>query len=317
MPLRTAALPRMAGLLSFMRAPVVGLAELRPGMIAALGVPLDGCAPGAGLTRFGPTALRETSAYFGSHFSANMQAAMDIDRRRVLQGGLMTGGLVDLGDLCLEGLAPPAAGAAIGSATAAVAARGALPLLLGGDAPLVTAALAGLDTHAGTGGPGAGLALVQLGTRDCAAPDGVPTVRLGPAGARALASAAQDGPPVRTDAAAAAAAGPSLAAGEAARALLAATAQGRSLFVAFDLSALAAPWHGMNDRAGFDGLGLRELRRAVAALAALPLAGIAITGLDATRSGLSTVKTGQRLILTALLDLLYQRLLPPQAAAQP
>jgi len=39
-PLRTAPLPRMAGRLSFMRAPVVGLAELRPGMIAALGVPL-------------------------------------------------------------------------------------------------------------------------------------------------------------------------------------------------------------------------------------------------------------------------------------
>jgi hypothetical protein len=43
----------------------------------------------------------------------------------------------------------------------------------------------------------------------------------------------------------------------------------------------------------------------MAILGRLPTDAIAATGLDATRSGLSTVKTGQRLLVTALLDLLY------------
>lgn len=328
MPLRTAPLPRMAGHLSFMRAPVLGLADLRPGMVAALGVPRDGRQPGAGLTRFGPTALRETSAYFGSHFSANMQAAMDIDQRRVLQGGLRSGGLADLGDLCLEGLDEPAAEAAIGAAAAAVAQRGALPLLLGGDSGLVGAALKGLSAQVGSASPGADLALVQLGACDGVAPSGMPQVRLGRGGlveasvptaqtapkAAAQGALSSDAPSAGPAQGVRDPAGPPPGAAQAASARLRAATQGRRVFVAFDLSVLAAPWHGMHDRAGFDGLGLRELRPLMTALGDLPLAGIALTGLDATRNGLSTVKTGQRLMLTALLDLLYRCLLPTRAA---
>ena len=240
----------------------------------------------------------------------------------------LSGGLADLGDLCLEGLDEPAAEAAIGAAAAAVAQRGALPLLLGGDSGLVGAALKGLSAQVGRTSPGADLALVQLGACDGVAPSGMPQVRLGRGGlVEASVPTAQTAPKtaaqgaLSSDAPSAGPAqgvrdpaGPPPGAAQAASARLRAATQGRRVFVAFDLSVLAAPWHGMHDRAGFDGLGLRELRPLMTALGDLPLAGIALTGLDATRNGLSTVKTGQRLMLTALLDLLYRCLLPTRAA---
>ena len=309
MPLRTAPLPRMAGRLSFMRAPVVTLADLRPGMVAALGVPLDSRRGSARQTRFGPTALRETSAYFGSHFSANMQAAMDIDRRRVLEGGLMSGGLVDLGDLCLEGLDGGAADDAIGTAASAIAARGALPLLLGGDLDIVPPALDGLAR-----GQPAGTALVQLGGPSPSAPPGTPALWLGAGAPQALTDPGPAAGPAESAGAAPRRTRQHLGVDDALDERLAAATRGRRSFVVLDLSVLAAHWHGMHEHAPFDALGLRELRPVIASLGHLPLAGFAVTGLEATRSGLSTVKTGQRLILTALLDLLY-RCLPAQRAA--
>jgi agmatinase len=277
MSLRIEPLPRMAGHLSFMRTPRATCADLRPGMVAALGVALDSTRDGAGQTRFGPTALRETSAYFGSHFGSNMKAAMDIDRRRILDGGLKSGQLVDLGDLCVEGLDRLAAEAAIGSAAAAVSRHGALPLLLGGDLDIVPAAMAGLDATLPAATP-----LIQVGGHLLEDRRGRPVLRLGHAG------------PLRA-----------LPDTELTQ-RIAAVACGRRAFVALDLSAFAAPWHGMHGAAPFDGLGLRDMRRVVATLGQFPIVGIAITGLDATRCALSVVKTGQRLMLTALLDLLYR-----------
>lgn len=290
MSLRIEPLPRMAGHLSFMRAPRATYADLRPAMVAALGVALDSTRDGAEQTRFGPTALRETSAYFGSHFSSNMKAAMDIDRRRVLDGGLKSGRLVDLGDLCIEGLDRLSAEGAIGTAIAAVSRRGALPLLLGGDLDIVPAALAGLDASLPTATP-----LIQVGGHRREDIRGAPVLQF----VHAAQVHAQDAELIeRIDAA----------------------TGGRPAFIALDQSAFAASWHGMHGAAPFDGLSLRDMRRLVAALGQFPVAGIAITGLDATRCALSVVKTGQRLILTALLDLLYSCMadmrLPRAASAE-
>lgn len=106
MTLRDAPTPRMAGHLPFMRAPMVAIDAVRPGQIVAFGVPIAGGPEDTGL---GPLALRETSAYFGSHFSANMKAAMDIDRRMRLDGAAIAGRLVDLGDIDFHGGAARAA----------------------------------------------------------------------------------------------------------------------------------------------------------------------------------------------------------------
>lgn len=237
MRLREAPLPRMAGFLPFMRGATATLTALRPGMVAAFGVPA-----GTGGERDGPRALRETSSYFGSHFTANMKAAMDIDQRCVLDAAAIAGRLVDLGDLD--------SAAAVPDLVRAIAATGALPLLLGGGAGLVEPMLAGLAI-----------------------------------GGEAPA-------PLRI------AATPPDAVGFA----------GRRVVVALDLSAIAAQWHGASAAAAFDGLSLTTARARLRQAGGFDVVGIAVTGLDPTRQGMSTVKTGQRLLVTAVLDLIYARL---------
>jgi hypothetical protein len=60
--------------------------------------------------------------------------------------------------------------------------------------------------------------------------------------------------------------------------------------------------------AGFEGLTLSQTRAWLRGFGRRRVAGMALTGLDPMRQGLSTVKTGQRLLVTALLDLVYARL---------
>lgn len=244
MTLREAPLPRMAGFLPFMRGRTATIEALRPGMVAAFGVPA-----GTGGERDGPRALRETSSYFGSHFTANMKAAMDIDQRRVLDASAVAGRVVDLGDVDVA-LADPSA--TVPALVRSIAAAGALPLLLGGGAWLALPLLQGLAA------PGEALTLLRIG------------------------SDAPLSEPARF--------------------------AGTRVVVALDLSVVAAQWHGASAAARFDGLSLSAVRERLRQAGALDVAGIAVTGLDPTRQGMSTVKTGQRLLVTALLDLIYARL---------
>jgi hypothetical protein len=59
------------------------------------------------------------------------------------------------------------------------------------------------------------------------------------------------------------------------------------------------------------------MRRRLRKLGTQTLAGIAVTGLEPARAGLSTVKTAQRLLITAVLDLIYAHLdaLLPEGAS--
>lgn len=306
MPLRIEPLPRMAGHLSFMRTPCVDISQLNPGMVAALGIAMDSSRTGSAITRFGPTALRETSAYFGSHFSSNMKAAMDIDRRRVLDGGLLSGCLVDLGDLCIEALGPQCAASEIARAVAAIASRGALPLLLGGGQDIATAALDGLGSDDADV-----TALIQIGGESLTAAGSTPVAWLAPA---APSSAVNPRVGARVnDLTLRAEQLKTMQASDLLERLVACIGGHRAVVV-LDLSAFSASWHGMNGAAPFNGLGLRDVRKLMAILGRLPLAAIAVTGLDATRSGLSIVKTGQRLLVTALLDLLYAVIAQARAA---
>ena len=242
MPLRDAPTPRMAGHLPFMRGPSVSIGQVKPGQLAAFGVALG---DGREDTSLGPLALRETSGYFGSHFTANMKAAMDIDRRMRLDGAAIAGRIVDLGDIdFLAGEAT--AGERVAALSAEIARRGALPAMLGGSARFVAPMRDGLED-----------ALRRP----------VDVLR---APARPL--------------------------------------DGRACLASIDLGAIASTWHGGSRLAGLHGLALSQCREWLRGLGREDVVGVALTGLDPSRQGLSTVKTGQRLLVTAVLDLVYARL---------
>ena len=244
MKLRDAPTPRMAGHLPFMRAPMIAIDEGEAGQIVAFGAPVGG---GPEDHALGPLALRETSAYFGSHFSANMKAAMDIDRRMRLDGAAIAGRLVDIGDIDFHAGAA-AMEARVASLADALSRRAAVPAMLCGPRRLVDALHAGLVQ--GLGRP---VARISVGS---------------------------DVEPSRDTA----------------------------LLVVIDLAMIASIWHGGTRFAGLEGLSLSQCRAWLRGLAGYDLAGIAICGLDPARQGLSTVKTGQRLLVTAVLDLVYARL---------
>ena len=246
MPLRDAPLPRMAGHLPFMRGPVAALGALRPGQVAAFGA---GIGHGHDDASLEPLGLRETSSYFGSHFASNMKAAMDVDQRRVLDPAAVSGRLVDLGDIDFAHAGEPPADC-VASLSAAVAARGAIPILLGGSPPLAEAMRRGLSEA------------LKADVRAVGLRDALPE----PAGRT---------PP---------------------------------LLAVLDLAEVASVWHGGSVRAGFAGVSLSQARSRLREIGSQEVVGAAVVGLDPARQGLSTVKTGQRLLVTALLDLIYARL---------
>jgi hypothetical protein len=253
MPLRDTAVPRMAGHLPFMRGPVRQLADVGAGRIAVFGAPIG---TGTQDTTLGPLSLRETSSYFGSHFTSNMKAAMDIDQRRILDSTKVAGRIVDLGDIDF-GRSPVAVEASIAHVASAICRQGALPMMLGGATRHAAPMRRGMEA-----GLGRSVTLTVL--------DGE---WLPSADAR--------------------------------------------LLVAIDLASVASTWHGATPRARFSGLSLSDIRKRVRLLGTASLAGIAVTGLEPTRAGLATVKTAQRLVVTAVLDLIYgylDALRPAEAA---
>jgi agmatinase len=80
------------------------------------------------------------------------------------------------------------------------------------------------------------------------------------------------------------------------------------VIVNLDLSSVSSELHGMSDRPIFNGMSLKLLRRVLVALASAPIATLILTGHNPTINGLSIVKTGQRLIVTALVGYICSRL---------
>lgn len=292
MSLRIEPLPRMAGHLPFMRGRLGSLDDLKPGMVGAFGLPSGRDSR----TDLAALAMRETSAYFGSHFNANMKSAMDIDQRRALNSAAMAGAIVDLGDL----MADPATGGFDGGirrTVAGICERGALPLMLGGDQRDVVPASAGLRASQEQSPSGIAILLIS------AAPE---TLVLEARDVHCLVSAS----PSRTESSACLpiAYRDLRQRFEDSMGSILAHLNKRPVHVALDASALASHWHGTNRHAEFDGLSLSECRALLRELGGANIASLSITGLDPTINGLSLVKTGQRLLLTAMLDLIYARL---------
>jgi agmatinase len=291
MPLRIEPLPRMAGTLSFMRGRLATLDAVAPSTVAAFGVP----APGAGRYDLAPLAMRETSAYFGSHFNANMKAAMDVDQRQCLRSAAIAGSVIDLGDLELD-RETRSFGPAIQATVAQIRKKGAIPLLLGGASGCIPPAVAGLRE----GEPGnGGIAALLMGTvperLHLEEDDTVAVLSATSAGSVGTRIARMTFRDLRRS---------PIELGNQLLGIFGA----RPVHVALDASAMASQWHGSSPSADFEGLSLSECRAFLRTLGAGNVASISITGLDPTINGLSLVKTGQRLLLTAILDLVYTRL---------
>jgi agmatinase len=291
MPLRIEPLPRMAGHLPFMRGRLARLDDVGPGMVAAFGLPsgVDG------RTDLAPLAMRETSAYFGSHFNANMKSAMDIDQRQVLRSADVAGLMVDLGDLRPD----PATGTFEGMIRRTIAhirEKDAIPLLLGGEQGCLSSVLAGLRMSEP---PSRGIAALIV-----SAATEIPVLQANDVACVVSASPEGPGDPATM----------SLTIRDLRQRFesyvesILRRMGHKPVHVALDASAIASHWHGASTKADFAGLSLSECRQLFRQLGVANIASMSITGLDPTINGLSLVKTGQRLLLTAILDLIYARL---------
>lgn len=322
MPLRTAPLPRMAGDLTFMRARRATLEDLNAENLAILGAPVEDNIGRKSGTRFAPTALRETSVYFGWHANPQFSHPVDIDVRVPIDTSEMHGRLVDIGDIPLEGVSAETAAAAIGAAMADARGSGASVILLGGDDSIVEPAVAG----AGGGRP---LGFLQIGGRFPAGeaaegnkgaaqvcPLGVllESGDITPPAAAVLAASGRAG--LEFAQAFQAAGGRIWTASEVSRAPDGRIEQlAREFFdaagplhVHFDVSAIKPSLHGMSEHPQFGGLTLPDLQKTLGEIGRAPVASLIVTGLNPALSGLSVVKTGLRLTVTALLAYIYGRL---------
>ena len=111
MPLTKDPLPRISGIMTFMRAPVGRLEDLKEGMVAVAGVSYDISSTARLGARYGPITLRETSGYY----------AYTGDK------------IVDLGNLSVKPLDWPATAAGLQQQMYEIARTGVTPVILGGD----------------------------------------------------------------------------------------------------------------------------------------------------------------------------------------
>jgi agmatinase len=116
------------GIASFLRAPVCDDVAKLNAAIGVLGVPFDEGSPFLPGSRMAPRALREHSLRFSSEGYYNPET-----RREYLREELTNGMIADLGDVDIRPTNVEMSFELITSAVAGVLARGALPVVLGGD----------------------------------------------------------------------------------------------------------------------------------------------------------------------------------------
>jgi len=124
-----------AGPPSFYRAPLRRPEELPEGSVAVLGVPLDSWTLGRNGQRLAPRAIREASLYLAGYYG--LQVPLGTGYVSVADGSVSTvpeePRLFDVGDVRLHQTDVQAQTEAIAAVVEAIAARGATPLVLGGD----------------------------------------------------------------------------------------------------------------------------------------------------------------------------------------
>jgi len=320
MPLRTAPLPRMAGHLSFMRSVRANVEDLSSGTLAVIGVPMEGSKNLKSGARFSPLSIRETSVYFGWYANPQFSNPINIDEQEVFDTSSLNERLFDLGDIPILGQTRSKAEELINHSIAQVYNRNATSIVLGGDSTIIAPVSRGIANgnsvaYIQIGGktPGtsntkldhhSSLALdsllasgeVKLADTTILAPAENPTVEflqeLSGAGAKIFSSRQLK----------------DMSSKEIADLSLTLSNRELPVIVNLDLSSVSSELHGMSDRPIFNGMSLKLLRRVLVALASAPIATLILTGHNPTINGLSIVKTGQRLIVTALVGYICSRL---------
>ncbi len=312
----------MAGDLTFMRTRRATINDLHPDNIAVLGAPIEGNVGLKSGCRFGPDALRETSAYFGWHANPQFSRPVEIDARTAVDTSSINDRVVDIGDVPLTGVPKAAAMTAIRATVQDVRRRGASIILLGGDDDIVLPAVAGGAVEEPS-------AFIQIGGRlpGNMASESEPTSALEPPikqllaagiitpGASMVIAGAQN-PGIEFAQHFTASGGKILGrrdvsemtAAEMAELATDIARRAPTLQVHFDLSAVKPSLHGMTETPSFGGLAVPTIRTLLGAIGQAPVSNLVVTGLNPTLSGLSVVKTGQRLLVTTLLSFLYGRL---------
>lgn len=320
MPLRNAPLPRMAGHLSFMRSVRANVEDLSSGTLAVIGVPMEGSKNLKSGARFSPLSIRETSVYFGWYANPQFSNPINIDEQEVFDTSSLNERLFDLGDIPILGQTRSKAEELINHYIAQVYNRNATSIVLGGDSTIIAPVSRGIANgnsvaYIQIGGktPGtsntkldhhSSLALdsllasgeVKLADTTILAPAENPTVEflqeLSGAGAKIFSSCQLE----------------DMSSKEIADLSLTLSNRELPVIVNLDLSSVSSELHGMSDRPIFNGMSLKLLRRVLVALASAPIATLILTGHNPTINGLSIVKTGQRLIVTALVGYICSRL---------
>ncbi len=270
MPILDAPLPRMAGRLSFMRAACGTLDDVEPGGMAIIGLPAEDVDATYSGQSLAPRGLRETSVYFGWHANPQFQHPIDVDDRRVISAAGIFERMVDLGDLRAASMPE-----GLRRVQTPLWEKKATAIYLGGNQNLVDALLE----------PMVDAKVVRLGGRGVAG-----DLTLAP-----LSDAGVPSDPARTP--------------EAVRSMVR-THLGDSphAVAVFDLSVFATSLSGLCDRPRLGGCSLPEVAIWLSALGEAGVSVVFLTGLNPTLSGMGIIKTGQRLMVTALLSFVYARL---------
>jgi len=279
MPILDAPLPRMAGRLSFMRATCGTLDDVQPGGMAIIGLPAEDVDATHSGQSLAPRGLRETSVYFGWHANPQFQHPINVEDRRAIGARGIFERMVDLGDLRAASVPE-----GVREVQSRLWAKEATAIYLGGTQDLVDALLEPMEDAQ----------VVRLGGRGVAS-----DLTLAPLNGPGIPS-----DPARTP--------------EAVRSMIRKLIGGNPHTIAvFDLSVFATSLSGLCDRPRLGGCTLPEVAIWLSALGEAGVSVVLLTGLNPTLSGMGIIKTGQRLMVTALLSFIYARLGVAQSAPEP
>ncbi|MDM8555164.1 arginase family protein [Desulfococcaceae bacterium HSG7] len=321
MLLRTAPIPRMAGHLSFMRAKCAEIKDLHTDSLAVLGAPLENNVGSKAGCRFAPLALRETSVYFGWHANPQFSHPIDIDVRERIDTSSIHSRLFDIGDIDLIGLDIGKAEEKIFHIMQAIRERGSSVILMGGDDSVVVPAISGLAEKDKIGylQIGGRLPSVLYSAENGADKSGPPLTRLLTEGIVNISKYVVVAPshhPSSEFVEAMSHNGGMILGHSDGKTITKNICEDianhialgvKSILVHLDLSAIDSPLHGMTNIPSFGGLSLTEMQNLLAAIGRKSVSGLILTGLNPTINGLSVVKTGQRLVVTALLGFIYSK----------
>ncbi len=313
--LRTSALPRLAGRLTFMRAKFEQMEELTSDKVAVIGIPFESDSDSTGY-RYASLGIRETSVYYGWFSNPQFKSApIDVVSRQVVDTGCINEKLVDIGDISLDGLTKNEISEKISSIFSDLQNTKASTIVLAGSEGSIYSVVKGISE-------GNQIGYIQLGgsvsqNKDSKsqlsveklvnekvidkknmifiAPNSLPTIEFYEDFVN------NNGKIVSKNK------------------IKALHGNYRSLFeeirdkvdevvAVLDISFMDSSLHGMSEKPNLNGMSLVEIQNMLIALGQIPTSSLIVTGIDPTVNGFGIVKTGQRMLVTALLKYIYARM---------